>query len=228
MLQRVLDAQGNVLLYCHSPARQERDRAIDSGLGSGLEAALAKLQASLSKPKGKAVKSTDMATFMQRLGRAKQRFARAAQHDEIPVATDDSGECVSAITWVKRIKPGSAADLWRTDPGVYCLRTRLDGSGQRHAVAHLHHAHRTGVGVPLTQDRPRSVPGVAPHRSPRRRCMCARPHAQSPGIKRRAPSSSSSPTRVAPIACSSEAVARAACATGSAQRRSAIRAAIAL
>ena len=126
-LQRVLDSQGNVLLYCHSPARQEKDRAIDSGLGSGLEAALAKLQASLSKPESKAVKSTDMVTFMQRLGRAKQRFARAAQHDEIPVATDDSGERVSAITWVKRIKPGSAADLWRTDPGVYCLRTDLTG-----------------------------------------------------------------------------------------------------
>ena len=42
-LQRVLDAQGHVLLYCHSPAREEKDRAIDSGLGSGLEAALARV-----------------------------------------------------------------------------------------------------------------------------------------------------------------------------------------
>ena len=29
-LQRVLDAQGHVLLYCHSPAREEKDRAIDT------------------------------------------------------------------------------------------------------------------------------------------------------------------------------------------------------
>jgi len=118
-LQRVLDAQGHVLLYCHSPAREEKDRAIDTAKASGLEAALAKLQASLAKPKGKT--GTDVATFMQRLGRAKQRFARAAQHYEITVATDPEGKLVTAITWVKRIKPGSAA----AHPGVYCLRTTL-------------------------------------------------------------------------------------------------------
>ena len=119
-LQRVLDAQGHVLLYCHSPAREEKDRAIDTAKASGLEAALTKLQASLSKPKGR--KGTqDVATIMQRLGRAKQRYARAAQHYEITVATDPDGKRVTAITWVKRIKPGSAA----AHPGVYCLRTTL-------------------------------------------------------------------------------------------------------
>ena len=118
-LQRVLDAQGHVLLYCHSPARQEKDRAIDTAKASGLEAALSRLQASLSKPRG----TRDVATVMQRLGRAKQRFARAAQHYEITVATDPDGKRVSAITWVKRIKPGSAA----AHPGVYCLRTTLAG-----------------------------------------------------------------------------------------------------
>jgi len=116
-LQRVLDAQGHVLLYCHSPAREEKDRAIDTAKASGLEAALTKLQAGLSKPRG----TQDVATIMQRLGRAKQRFARAAQHYEITVATDPDGKRVTAITWVKRIKPGSAA----AHPGVYCLRTTL-------------------------------------------------------------------------------------------------------
>jgi hypothetical protein len=116
-LQRVLDAQGHVLLYCHSPAREEKDRAIDSAKASGLEAALAKLQAGLAKPRG----TQDVATIMQRLGRAKQRFARAAPHYEITVATDPEGKRVTAITWVKRIKPGSAA----AHPGVYCLRTTL-------------------------------------------------------------------------------------------------------
>ena len=119
-LQRVIDAQGHVLLYCHSPAREEKDRAIDTAKASGLEAALTKLQASLAKPRG----AQDVATFMQRLGRLKQRFARAAQHYEITVATvadPDKGQRVSAITWVKSIKPGSAA----AHPGVYCLRTTL-------------------------------------------------------------------------------------------------------
>ena len=67
---------------------------------------------------------------MQRLGRAKQRFARAAQHYQIDVATvatvatdagDPRGTQVNAITWSKRIKPGSAA----AHSGVYCLRTTL-------------------------------------------------------------------------------------------------------
>ena len=126
-LQRVLDAQGHVLLYCHSPAREEKDRAIDTAKTSGFEAALAKLQASLSKPeqaKGGAPaqgKGVDMAIFMQRLGRIKQRFARAAQHYDISVATDPEGQRVTAITWVKRILPGSAA----AHPGVYCLRSTL-------------------------------------------------------------------------------------------------------
>ena len=121
-LQRVqVDGdKGEVLLYCHSPAREEKDRAIDTAKASGLEAALAKLQAGLAKPKGKA-STQDVATFMQRLGRAKQRFARAAQHYEIAVATDPEGKLVTAITWVKSIKPGSAA----AHPGVYCLRTTL-------------------------------------------------------------------------------------------------------
>ena len=116
-LQRVLDAQGHVLLYCHSPAREEKDRAIDTAKASGLEAALAKLQAGLTKPRG----TQDVATSMQRLGRAKQRFARAAQHYEITVAADADGKRVTAITWDKRIKPASAA----AHPGVYCLRTTL-------------------------------------------------------------------------------------------------------
>ena len=116
-LQRELDAQGHVLLYCHSSTREDQDRAIDSGLGSGLEAALAKLQAGLTKPRG----ARDVATIMQRLDRAKQRYARAAQHYEITVATDSDGQLVTAITWVKGIEPGSAA----AHPGVYCLRTTL-------------------------------------------------------------------------------------------------------
>jgi hypothetical protein len=116
-LQRVLDAQGHVLLYCHSPAREEKDRAIDTAKASGLEAALTKLHASLSKPRG----TQDLAIIMQRLGRLKQRYARAAQHFDITVATDPEGQRVTAITWVKRIKPGSAA----AHPGVYCLRTTL-------------------------------------------------------------------------------------------------------
>lgn len=116
-LQRVLDAQGHALLYCHSPAREQKDRAIDAAKVAGFEAVLLKLQAGLSKPRG----TKDVAKIMERLGRAKQRFARAAQHYQVEVTKDETGTQVRAIAWTKRIKPGSAA----MHPGVYCLRTTL-------------------------------------------------------------------------------------------------------
>lgn len=116
-IQRVLDEQGHALLYCHSPAREQKDRAIDAAKTAGFEAVLLKLQAGLSKPRG----TRDLAKIMERLGRAKQRYSRAAQHYQVEVAKDDSGTQVRAITWAKRIKPGSAA----AHPGVYCLRTTL-------------------------------------------------------------------------------------------------------
>ena len=116
-IQRVLDEQGHALLYCHSPAREQKDRAIDAAKTAGFEAVLLKLQAGLSKPRG----TQDVAKIMERLGRAKQRYSRAAQHYQVELTQDDTGTRVRAITWTKRIKPGSAS----AHPGVYCLRTTL-------------------------------------------------------------------------------------------------------
>ena len=116
-IQRVLDEQGHALLYCYWPAREQKDRAIDETKAAGFEAVLLKLAAGLSKPRG----TKDVAKIMERIGRAKQRFARAAQHYQVEVSKDDTGSQVRAITWIKRVKPGSAA----AHPGVYCLRTTL-------------------------------------------------------------------------------------------------------
>ena len=116
-IQRVLDEQGHALLYCHSPAREQKDRAIDSAKAAGFEAVCSKLAAGLSKPRG----TRDVGKIMERLGRAKQRFARAAKHYQVEIIKDETGTQVRAITWTKRVKPGSAA----AHPGVYCLRTTL-------------------------------------------------------------------------------------------------------
>src|SRR2546425_11141004 len=62
-----------------------------------------------------------MGKVMEKVGRARQRYARAAQHSQVQVVPGESGENVAAITWNKHIKPGSAA----MHPGVYCLRTTL-------------------------------------------------------------------------------------------------------
>ena len=116
-IDRVQDAQsGEAKLYCHSPAREQKDRAIDDAKSRRFEASLERIAAALSKPGG----AKTMAEVMQRIGRAKQRYARAAQHYKVHVVPDDSGN-VAAITWEKHTKKGSAAMY----PGVYCLRTTL-------------------------------------------------------------------------------------------------------
>lgn len=117
-IQRVLDApNGEAHLYCHSPAREQKDRAIDDTMSSRFEAALQKLADGLVKPRG----TKELDKILVRIGRAKERYARAAQHYLIDVVQDEDGKTVRAITWKKRLKEGSAA----TQPGVYCLRTTL-------------------------------------------------------------------------------------------------------
>src|SRR5665647_2810487 len=110
-------ASGEVQLYCHSPAREQKDRAIDDAKSAGFEKLLQKLVDGLGKPAG--TKTIDK--IMEKVGRAKQRYARAAQHYKVQVVPDEDGTNVIAITWEKHIKPGSAAMY----PGVYCLRTTL-------------------------------------------------------------------------------------------------------
>ena len=117
-VQRVLDkATGDIVLYCYSPARAEKDRAIDTSKAARFEAALQKLVWGLSKPRG----GKDPAVLRERIGRAKEKYARAAQHYRIEVTLDDAGKKVTGIQWEKALKPGSAA----RHPGVYCLRTTL-------------------------------------------------------------------------------------------------------
>jgi hypothetical protein len=117
-IHRVQDADsGEAHLYCHSPAREQKDRAIDDAKSAGFEALLQKLVDGLGKPAG----AKTMGKVMEKVGRAKQRYARAAQHYQVQVVPDDGGENVAAITWEKHVKPGSAA----MHPGVYCLRTTL-------------------------------------------------------------------------------------------------------
>ena len=117
-IQRVLDKEsGEAHLYCHSPAREKKDRAIDDAKSNRFEAVLQKLADGLTKPRG----TKEKTKVMERIARAKERYARAAQHYEIEVVSDETGENVTAMTWEKRLKEGSAA----THPGVYCLRTTL-------------------------------------------------------------------------------------------------------
>ena len=64
-VQRAQDeTSGEILLYCYSPARAEKDRAIDTTKAERFKAALAKLVAGLAKPRD----TKNAAKIQQRVG----------------------------------------------------------------------------------------------------------------------------------------------------------------
>ena len=115
-LHKVLsdDAQ-EVRLYCFSQARAAKERAIVERFAQRFEAALTKLSNGLSKPRTH--KRTDQ--VWQRIGRLKETSRSIAQHYDIELDTDETGQRATAVRFTRRPLPGSML----THPGVYCLRT---------------------------------------------------------------------------------------------------------
>jgi transposase len=109
--RRVNADTGEVELYCHSSQREEKERGIANLFAQRFEAALAKLAEGLHQ-KG-TVKRYDK--VLERLGRLREKYARAAQYYDITV--DQAGGKATALHW-QRTKP-----IAETLPGVYCLRT---------------------------------------------------------------------------------------------------------
>ena len=113
----IIEETGEVELYCHSQLREKKEQAIQDNFSHKYEVALDKLHKGLSK-KG-AIKKYEK--IVERLGRLKEKYARAAQHYVVSVMTDDEGDKAVSISWKRVEKANSQA----THPGVYCLRTNL-------------------------------------------------------------------------------------------------------
>ena len=112
--QRIVNADtGEVELYCHSTQREQKERGIAERFAQRFEAALQQLAEGLHKKR--AVKR--YAKILERVGRLKQKYSRAAQYYDITVEPDAAGKNAIAIRW-QRITP-----VDETLPGVYCLRT---------------------------------------------------------------------------------------------------------
>ena len=115
--QRIVNADtGEVELYCHSSQREKKEQGIAELFAKRFEDALEKLAGGLHK-KG-AVKRYDK--VLERLGRLKEKYSRAAQYYEITVEHDPVSGKATALHW-QRHKP-----IDDTLPGVYCLRTNQD------------------------------------------------------------------------------------------------------
>jgi transposase len=113
-VQRVVNEEsGEVELYCHSSQRENKERGMDKLFAERFESALTKLHEGLSKPRN--VKRYDK--VLERIGRLKQTYARAARYYAITVEHDEPSINATAIAWTRV----TATD--DTYPGVYCLRT---------------------------------------------------------------------------------------------------------
>ena len=112
-----VEETGEVELYCHSQLREKKEQAIQDNFSQKYEAALNKLHSGLSQ-KG-AIKKHEK--IIERLGRLKEKYARAAQHYDVSVIVDNEGDKALSISWERMEKANSQA----THPGVYCLRTNL-------------------------------------------------------------------------------------------------------
>ena len=116
-VQRIVDPQtSEVKLYCHSTQREQKERGIQELFAKRFEAALEKLAEGLTK-KG-CVKNYEK--VLERIGRLKEKYARAARYYEITVKEDQTTSKATAIQWRRKT---SVED---THPGVYCLRTNQD------------------------------------------------------------------------------------------------------
>jgi transposase len=115
--QRVVNPDtAEVELYCHSSQREKKDQGIQELFAKRFETALEKLAGGLHN-KG-TVKRYDK--VLERVGRLKQKYARAARYYDVNVALDEATGKASAIHW----QPTQTLD--ETLPGVYCLRTNQD------------------------------------------------------------------------------------------------------
>ena len=115
-LHKVLCDDGQeVRLYCFSEERAAKERGIVERFAKRFEDALTQLSDGLSKPRTQ--KRLDK--VWQRIGRLKEKSRGIAQHYDIELDTDNSGERATAVRFTRRALPGSMM----THPGVYCLRS---------------------------------------------------------------------------------------------------------
>ena len=112
--QRIVNAEtGEVELYCHSSQRQKKEEGMHRLAGERLEAELQKLAEGLHKKR--TTKRYDK--VLERIGRLRQKYPRAAQYYVIDVAHDPESGLAMAIAWTR------ATPVEDTLPGVYCLRS---------------------------------------------------------------------------------------------------------
>ncbi len=112
---RIEREDGEIELYCHSKLREVKERAINDRFSTRLEQELDHLADGLDKPRR--LKSAKK--VCEKIGRLRQKYARAAKSYEITTEHDDSGQKAIALHYqrIERLEDSDA------HPGIYCLRS---------------------------------------------------------------------------------------------------------
>ena len=114
--QKVIDPDNNeVLLYCHSTQRENKEQAINDLFTVRFEEALTTLESGLHKQR--CLKKYDK--ILEKIGRLKQKYSKASKLYKIEVTKDEKSGNAVKIRWTRQTPRDTKDGL----PGVYCLRT---------------------------------------------------------------------------------------------------------
>jgi len=113
--QRIEREDGEIELYCHSEGREAKDSAIQRRFSTRFERELEHLADGLNKPH----RLKNAKKVCEKIGRLRQKYARAAKYYEITTEQDEAGKNTIALHY-RRIEGVQEPD---THPGVYCLRS---------------------------------------------------------------------------------------------------------
>ena len=112
---RIERDDGEVELYCYSEQREAKERAINEHFNNRFEQELDQLAAGLDQPR----RLKNAQKVSEKIGRLRQKYARAAKHYKITTQNHDRGKNTIALNY-QRIK---AEHDTEGHPGVYCLRS---------------------------------------------------------------------------------------------------------
>ncbi|MFO7554474.1 MAG: IS1634 family transposase [Desulfobacterales bacterium] len=113
------NASGEVEVYCHSTAKEIKERGIKNRFEQRFEEKLTDVKKALHKKHG----TKKYEKVLEKIGRLKERYRRVARRYEVRVEKDDTSGNVKDVVW--KMKPMD------DESGYYVLRSNLNHAGAK-------------------------------------------------------------------------------------------------
>jgi len=172
-VNRVVNSDtGEVEFYCHSAQREKKEQGIDELFAKRLEAALERLANGLHKKR--TVKQYDK--VLERVGRLKQQYARAARSTMRSVSSP-----MRAAATRPRLCTGAAREALRTPTPACTACAPPKSNGMRRHCGRPTRCSRLGGGLSQPEIRAGPTPCLSPQDPPRQRTPVHLGACPSPG-----------------------------------------------